>query len=203
MNVHVCEPFEIPSGWERLRSMDWGFTKPYAVYGGAVDYDGVVYIVNEYYGCVPGSPDTGTKETAREVANKIKHLNGYGVADPAIWQRTGHDGPTIQEIFAEEGVVFDKADNDRLAGKMQVHIRLREQKLVIFSTCTNLIRTLPALVYDKRHVEDVDTTQEDHAYDALRYMLMSRPITPSVADTVIQDGYKEDDIREVSGAWGV
>lgn len=203
MNVHVCEPFEIPSGWERLRSMDWGFTKPYAVYGGAVDYDGVVYIVNEYYGCVPGSPDTGTKETAREVANKIKHLNGYGVADPAIWQRTGHDGPTIQEIFAEEGVVFDKADHDRLAGKMQVHIRLREQKLVIFSTCTNLIRTLPALVYDKRHVEDVDTTQEDHAYDALRYMLMSRPITPSVADTVIQDGYKEDDIREVSGAWGV
>ena len=87
---------------------------------------------------------------------------------------------------------------------MQVHIRLREQKLVIFSTCTNLIRTLPALVYDKRHVEDVDTTQEDHPHDALGYnMLMSRPITPSVADTVIQDGYKEDDIREVSGAWGV
>ena len=35
--VHVCKPFEIPDNWTRLRAMDWGFTKPYAIYG-AVSY---------------------------------------------------------------------------------------------------------------------------------------------------------------------
>jgi hypothetical protein len=42
--------------------------------------------------------------------------------------------------------------------------------LLIFETCFNLARTLPALVYDKVQIEDVDTDGEDHAYDALRYL---------------------------------
>jgi len=29
--------------------------------------------------------------------------------------------------------------------------------------------------YDERKMEDVDTSLEDHAYDSLRYFLMSRP----------------------------
>ena len=44
----------------------------------------------------------------------------------------------------------------------------------IFKTCTNLIRTLPTLPLDKTNPEDIDTKADDHAYDALRYMLMLR-----------------------------
>lgn len=202
---HVIEPFEIPHHWQRYRSMDWGYTKPYAVYSYAVDYDDVLYIIGEYYGCKPGMPDTGTQETAREVAQKIEHLKDYqGVADPAIWQRTGHDGPTIAEIFATEGVYWTRADNDRLAGLMQVHQRLKEGKLKIFSNCVHLIRTLPALTYDKIKVEDVDTKQEDHAYDAVRYMCMARPVKSVKPNKPFNDGYKYDD--EIEGevtAWGV
>jgi hypothetical protein len=39
----------------------------------------------------------------------------------------------------------------------------------------NIIRTLPALQHDLGDPEDCDTTGEDHAPDALRYGLMSRP----------------------------
>lgn len=49
-----------------------------------------------------------------------------------------------------------------------------EPGLVVFETCANLIRTLPALPYDAVRVEDVDTHAEDHAYDALRYALSYR-----------------------------
>jgi hypothetical protein len=35
----------------------------------------------------------------------------------------------------------------------------------------NLIRELPALVYDARNPEDVDQKCSDHAFDALRYGL--------------------------------
>lgn len=204
-NEHVIEPFEIPSTWVRGRSMDWGYSKPYAIYAYAVDYDGNVYVTNEWYGCKTGTVDTGTQETAREVAQKIKHISSYyGIADPAIWQKNGHDGISIGEIFASEGIQWDKGDNDRLAGKMQVHIRLKERKLFIFSNCYHLIRTLPALTYDKNKVEDVDTRQEDHGYDSLKYYLMSRPITPSKEVTPFNDGYKyEDDESEEMTAWGV
>lgn len=204
-NEHVIEPFEIPSTWVRGRSMDWGYSKPYAIYAYAVDYDGNVYVTNEWYGCKAGTVDTGTQETAREVAHKIKHISSYyGIADPAIWQKNGHDGISIGEIFASEGIQWDKGDNDRIAGKMQVHIRLKERKLFIFSNCYHLIRTLPALTYDKNKVEDVDTRQEDHGYDSLKYYLMSRPITPSKEVTPFNDGYKyEDDESEEMTAWGV
>lgn len=204
-DTHVVQPFAIPSGWMLYRSMDWGYTKPYAIYTYAVDYDDCLYVTNELYGTKEGTVNTGTQETAREVALKCKDWSGYfGVADPAIWQRTGHDGPTIAEIFAENGVAWDRADNDRIMGKMQIHTRLKEGKLKIFSNCTHLIRTLPALIYDKKRVEDVDTQQEDHAYDSLRYMCMARPIIPTKKVEPFRDGYKlVSDEMEGTTAWGI
>ena len=69
-----------------------------------------------------------------------------------------------------------KANNDRLGGKRKVDRVLSmlpdgKPGLIIYSTCTNLLRTLPVLPYDPIMVEDVDSEAEDHAYDALRYGL--------------------------------
>ena len=48
----------------------------------------------------------------------------------------------------------------------------------IFSTCKPFIRTIPNLVYSTKNTEDVDTTQEDHDYDAMRYFFMYNPLSP-------------------------
>ena len=74
-----------------------------------------------------------------------------------------------------------KGENARLAGKAMIHARLALRSdgapgLVVFSTCRNLIRTLPALCYSKTHPEDVDTSGDDHCYDALRYGLIHKPL---------------------------
>ncbi|GAF83386.1 unnamed protein product, partial [marine sediment metagenome] len=47
--------------------------------------------------------------------------------------------------------------------------------LYVFSTCTHLIRTLPAMQHDPLKPEDLDTEVEDHAVDEARYAAMSRP----------------------------
>jgi hypothetical protein len=47
-----------------------------------------------------------------------------------------------------------------------------------FSTCTDSIRTVPALQHDPDRPEDVDTDGEDHAADEWRYACMSRPWVP-------------------------
>ena len=52
--------------------------------------------------------------------------------------------------------------------------------IYFFSTCTETIRTLPALQHDEMRPEDVDTDGEDHAGDALRYFCMSRPAPGSM-----------------------
>jgi hypothetical protein len=104
---HVVEPFQIPQHWTRMRSLDWGSAKPFAVLWAAVVQDtcthdgrtiprGALVVYREYYGCVPGKPDTGLKLPAEEVAREIvkretdpttgkREKVEYGVADPACF----------------------------------------------------------------------------------------------------------------------
>jgi hypothetical protein len=102
------------------------------------------------------------------------------VLDPAAFSEDG--GPSIAERM---DLGFRRADNARvtrsgaMGGWDQVRERLigdaRGPQLLVFSTCTHLIRTLPALQHDPQRAEDVDTDAEDHAPDTLRYGCMSRP----------------------------
>lgn len=180
---HVIEPFEIPPGYERWRSLDWGFAKPYAYYEYAEDWDGVVYVTREVYGCI--EPDVGVRETPAEMAEKVLRpdgepvfVPGVGYADPAIFARGQDGGKSVAEQFRDVGLHWHPASNDRLNGWAEVHRRLKDGTLKVFSTCHHLIRTLPILVHDDRKPEDLDTTQEDHAADSLRYGLMARVQAP-------------------------
>ena len=186
--THVIEPFEIPRHWRRYRSFDFGYSKPFAVQWWAVDTDGRVYLYRQLYGCTE-TPNTGVRWEPRRIAREIRKIENeqekgntiIGIADPSIWDKSrGSDG-TVINMMESEGVYFDKAKNDRISGKMQLHYRLAFDKngfpmMYVFNTCRQFIRTLPNLVYDTVHVEDIDTTQEDHDYDACRYFLQENPI---------------------------
>ena len=193
-NSHVIKPFPIPRTWLIYRSFDFGYTKPFSVGWWAVDHDGTIYRFAEWYGC-DGTPNVGLKLTVPEIAKGIKEFEsshgldgrviGYG--DPSMWDASR--GQSVAEQFAREGVYFNPATNDRIAGKMQVHQRLAFDehgyaRLYVFSTCRDTIRTIPALCYDDKRVEDVDTDGEDHIYDDWRYVLMvdgiRSPISPQV-----------------------
>lgn len=188
--THVIEPFPIPKGWRRYRSFDFGYSKPYAVQWWAVDYDGRAYLYRQLYGCT-NAPNTGIKEEPRATARRIREIEDefekgntiIGVADPAIWDTSrGLDG-TIITMFEKEHVYFEKGNNARLAGKMQLHYRMAFDDdglpmMYVFNTCKDFMRTIPNLVYDEKRVEDIDTTQEDHDYDACRYFMMTNPIKP-------------------------
>ncbi len=201
LGTHVIAPFKIPSSWKRYRSFDFGYSKPFAVQWWAVDYDGRAYLYRQYYGCTD-EPNTGLKMEPREIAREIKKIEDelergntiYGIADPAIWDASrGKDG-TIITMFEEEGVYFEKGKNDRLSGKMQCHYRFKFDEngrpmAYVFNTCKHFIRTIPNLIYDEKHVEDVDTDCEDHDYDAMRYFFMANPISPKEEITPAERGF--------------
>lgn len=186
---HVCAPFEIPSHWARIRAADWGSAKPFCILWFAVsDGDntdisrGALVVYREWYGW-NGKANEGCMMTAQEVGSQIKAIENKAgekiageVIDPAAFARDG--GPSIAERM---DLNWGRADNSRVAkvgaigGWDEVRQRLKTDGLKIFSTCTHLIRTLPALQHDPHKAEDVDTNGEDHAPDALRYGCMSRP----------------------------
>lgn len=113
--------------------------------------------------------------------NTARAFTSAALPDPAIWDRSR--GTSVEEQIRHvfSGVTFIKGDNTRLAGKMQIHNRLRFDEdgrpmMYIFENCRDFRRTIPTLCYDAHKVEDIDTAGEDHIYDETRYFLMSRPI---------------------------
>ena len=190
VNTHVIKQFHIPHEWSIWCGLDWGFAKPFSVGWYAVDHDKRIYRIREYYGCT-GTPNEGVKLEPAVVAREIRRIEAedpnlkgrtiHRVGDPAIWASQGTESPGA--LMEKERVFFEKGDNTRLSGKMQVHHRLHFDEngvpmLYVFRTCENFIRTVPSLVYSQSNVEDVDTNGEDHIYDELRYVCMRNPVAP-------------------------
>lgn len=196
--THVVEPFPIPDSWPRFMSFDHGYTRPFSVGWWAVDPVGRVYRYREWYGCVPGVPNRGLCLTPRQIAEGIcarereeneRHVSVYRVADPAVFDQSRGESVArqMEPRGGQPGVYLHPGDNTRLAGKMQLHERLRFDgeglpMLQVFSSCRDFIRTVPTLPYSQLTPEDVDTAAEDHVYDETRYFLMCRPMPRPAAE---------------------
>ena len=192
--THVIEPLELNQGqrklWKIYRSYDFGYAKPFSCAWWALDFEGVLYRILELYGCTE-NPDEGVKWTPDKQFQRIAQIEREhpwlrgreisGVADPAIWDSSR--GESIADTAMRYGVFFTPGDHQRLPGWMQCHYRLQFDengyaRCYIFSTCKGFLRTIPALQYDPRQPEDLDTTQEDHIADEWRYLCMARPVQP-------------------------
>jgi hypothetical protein len=201
---HIIRPFTIPAHWTRYRCMDWGSARPSAVYWAAevpADYlhlgkwllpRGCLVIYRELYTCVAGQPNTGTKITIEQLADQVLELSAdetisIGWADPAIFTRDGQE--SLADAMAKKGLYWQSANNTRvdparkarsstIIGWDAFRQRLRgvdgNPLTVFFETCRHAIRTIPLLQHCPKNAEDLDSTQEDHAADALRYLYNAR-----------------------------
>ena len=147
----------------------------------------------EMYGCTQ-TPDEGVKWSPDEQFKRISDFERQhpwlkdrkivdSVADPAIWDCSR--GVSIAETAEKYGIYFSPGDNQRIPGWMQVHYRLQFDqngyaRMYVFNNCKAFIRTMPLMMYSETHPEDLDTKLEDHCPDEVRYMCMSRPISPII-----------------------
>lgn len=192
--THVIDGFDIPTYWTRYVSFDHGYSRPFSFGAWAVAPDGRVYRYKELYGCRSGEPNVGLMLTPSQIAERLadwlepefrEGIHITGIADPAIWDESR--GTSVEEQIRRvfSGVIFQKGDNTRMPGKMQLHERLRfdtdgRPMMYVFKCCKDFIRTIPSLAYDEHKAEDIDTAGEDHIYDETRYFLMSRPLAPRI-----------------------
>jgi hypothetical protein len=183
---HVLQPITLPATWRRYNGLDWGYSAPWCVLWGAQDEDGRVWIYRELYERQVGEADQARRIIAAETGDEWIVAR---YADDAMWATRG-DAKPIAQVYADEGVHLEpagKGAGSRVIGWQRVHSFLAEgpacshhralgwttcPMLHAFSTCTELIRTLPALPHaTSGNPEDADTKAEDHAPDALRYLV--------------------------------
>jgi hypothetical protein len=221
--THVIEPFEIPESWGRIRGLDYGSTAPYCCLWGAWDNDGNCYVYREEYEAGL-TPDTqARKVVARSVdGNQRREKFQATVADPSVFSDRRGTGQSIADMWRANGLHVVRAKNQRVAGWANVRQYLWDPekinkaegtvggpRLYIFNTCTNLARTLPLMQHSRHNPEDLDTHLEDHAVDALRYMLAVRPMNevhrrriPAVgADAKWQQMLRRMDKRKGRPSW--
>jgi hypothetical protein len=178
LEMHVIPPFDIPIHWERIKGIDYGYASESACIWGALDNsDGTLIIYRELYAKNLLGTELAQMLTNMELEDPYSIA---GVLDTACWNRTGTTGPTVGETLVKAGHKLRRADKNRIQGKIQIHEYLKSRpngrpKIQIFNTCPNLIRELQSIPRSKNNPEDVDTHADDHAYDALRYLIMSRP----------------------------
>ena len=205
---HVCDTggafgfdingrhYVIGDDWIRVGGIDYGSRKPYCHLWIAINQNyGRVYVYREDY-----SAHLSTKQQATRILQKTSDEEDILVTfcDPAMARQYENDPSTnaIDE-YAKYGLYLTPGTRNRIAGKMKVDNLLEDRPdglpgLVISPACEHLIGQLDTLVADPVNPEDVDTTEEDHAYDALRYGL-SRFREPAVYEDQRASRNEDDD----------
>jgi hypothetical protein len=179
---HVIEPFDIPSDWRRFRSCDYGYSSYSAVHWFAIDPSyGTLINYRELY---------LSKHTGRDLSKAIMAAEGsermeYGILDSSCWHNRGQIGPSIAEEMIAVGTRWkpsDRTNGARVAGKNRFHEVLKVDEVTgipgiqFFNTCRQIIADLPVIPSDPRGSDDIDPRYtSDHAYDSVRYAVMSRP----------------------------
>lgn len=193
--THVVRPFEIPKEWAIYQSMDWGYEAPLSCHWWAVppamDH---VYCVREYYQNHVRSPEAA--KAIHEISQEMfgdRYVSQRRIkamyCDPSIFADKGDSGKAISEDFSQ--VMREQVDgrphiltlvpsnNDRVPGwnvfrNMLAMTADGKPFAQWFSTCKHAIETIPTLVHDENHPEDLDSDGEDHAADDSRYFFIER-----------------------------
>jgi hypothetical protein len=167
---HVIPPFEIPAGWRKFRTIDYGLDRLACLWI-AISPEREVYVYREY--CESDLPIGASAKAILERSPTAEDIYAT-LAPPDLFSRTQETGRTKASIFSEYGVNLTKTSNDRETGWLAVKELLSDSGLTpgikIFSCCTELIRCLPALTVDKIRPTDCATEPHEitHAPDALR-----------------------------------
>lgn len=190
--IHVVKPFTTPKSWEYLVSCDYGMVNPTAVLLGAVDYDGNLFIIDEYYS--PGVVSEHSKAIHSMTQN-------YEIArwliDPSTEHKTREkDGKpfSIMEEFEDYGLYFSPANNEKIAGINRVKELLKPipgrrhpithespaPRVYIFQNCVNTINEIVKYRWKvlksstERNAPEVPFDYGDHCMDSARYMIMDK-----------------------------
>lgn len=199
-NTHVVKPFIIPAEWPRFVGADHGYRNPACFLWCAIDYDGNVYVYKEFYQneWIIEEIVKGTKEGGRGIVsvNAKDKIEGIWI-DPSTKADRGKDSDfqTYLDFLPKDWSLIPANNEvetgiDRVKQYLKINEKTQKPRLFIFETCEKVIEQLTQYRYEElqpgqenvRNIKESPVKKDDHAVDALRYAIMSRPEEPKVKD---------------------
>lgn len=201
-DVHVIQPFRIPSDWPRWHCIDPGMRHEGAHSWVAQDYLGNVYYYRELL-----SSDQPISWWANEMM-RMEAEDDFGgpheiisrrLIGPEANQRAQTDGKSVVDLYNEYGIYPENSDRSPAARISKITANLRPSadhrnpftgtapapKLYVFSTCSKLIEYLPQYRWKPQRInyaeEDLPETprkKDDHNIDNLGHILLAIDNTP-------------------------
>lgn len=197
-SVHVIKPFKIPDEWEIRVGMDDGYRNAAAWVYGAISPDGDLYIWNEFYEkewnvdeiCKRGKVD---EPTGKKLPSAFDKLGGrrptMAKLDSAAKQvRNGQSNWNLYIENLPAWFPLQEAQKSVQTGIERVKMYLKpdsrgKPRLYIFDTCVNLLDEIaqyrwaetPTSRQGKINEKEEPVKYNDHALDALRYLVMTCP----------------------------
>ena len=195
-STHVIDHRTKGPGWRLFAGCDWGIKDQGVV--AILGTDGRrLEAVGEYL-----FRETDARQVGYECGLMMREkqvVPEWIACDAQMGEDGGTGGPTILEAFqyglrdalgnqAPSCFKAPKGRGSRAARQSLLHEVLRipadekgtpyplavPQLRFVKESVPYLVRTIPALPYDDKNADDVDTNAEDHGYDALTYCLMAR-----------------------------
>lgn len=180
-----------PRDWLHFAMMDHGLANPTCFLWGAVDRDGRIVIYDEHYKA--GEVVEWHAAEIHKKNERLERVPDYYVGDPSIKNTDPITGTSIQIEYTKYGIPIIPGNNDVRAG-----INLVKQKLIGIETPDGAIPMLyickeacPMLSWEiqryrwatwasktmdrQKNKKEEPHKQNDHACDALRYGVASRP----------------------------
>lgn len=167
-DIHCFDQF--PPGsedWPRYRSIDFGFTNPFCCLWGAIDGDGRLWVYRELY-----KRQMQVAELA-EIIKAREEGRFCTVADP--------EDSGARDALSIAGIDTLEAVKSVVIGIQSVQLRMAlagdgRPRLMIHSGCVNMINEFYEYRWpdnkDGRNADEKPIKDNDHAMDALRYMVM-------------------------------
>jgi phage terminase large subunit-like protein len=184
--------FKFYDGFEFFECMDHGLKNPAVFLFCAYDQAGNIIVFDEIY-------ETGKSVgqmadlvwSARELLNITPT---YTVGDPSIRNRNAITMTSVQTEYMEHGIGIGLGNNNLDAGLTRCINRFLKRKIFISQRCVNTLKEIrnyrwdrytSAKIAQRRNDKDKPIPRNDHAMDALRYGVMSRPLMEGEEETTV------------------
>lgn len=167
-HVVTTEPTEQET-LEFIAGLDFGYTNPAAVVHVKKDIRGTYWVVDEWY--ERGRTDAQIADYVRSVGFNSVYADPES---PAAIKELNTRGVNVREVV--------KGKDSIVNGIQKVRELFKQNKLKIHARCRNLISELEMYTYPDAAtgltLKEVPLKENDHALDALRYVIMSNQNNP-------------------------
>lgn len=181
-SIHLIKQFDIPAGWTKICSIDFGFNAPFVCQWWAIDQDNAMYLYREIY------------QTELLITDAAKKILSYSSNEKISAYISDHDAGE-RAVLASHGIDTFPADKDVIVGIDAVRMRMKpssNQRPKLFVMANALVESDPMLIYKslpKSTLDEFDNyiyktpkpgeiakdeplKRNDHGMDAMRYAVM-------------------------------